>query len=205
MGRIKENKGTHIHKMTHGHLPSWGSLLGLCLICSMHFSCSRLIIQCSDSEATCRKQIKYALAHKKDNIFMQVFILLFCRTADDMTINGRWRCWGGKWHAANSDQGWFQTNSHWKELNLDMQCLRYRVSYRAPLYLPSSMCQGFLRTNQHPSILIYSHFPAAADKTARNHSVASDRYRTGPFHELLVATKTELKEDSPSGWKFNQK
>lgn len=57
--------------------------------------------------------------------------------------------------------------------------------------------------NQSESFYFFSHFPAAADKRARNHSAASNRYRTGPFHEVWVVTKTELKEDSASGWKYD--
>lgn len=43
---------------THPHLPSRLSVGLCCMILSMHFSCSRLIMQCSDSETTWKRGIE---------------------------------------------------------------------------------------------------------------------------------------------------
>lgn len=49
----------HHLSFTRRHLPNSRSSPGLCsMMCSMHFSCSRLMTQCSDSEATWRKETR---------------------------------------------------------------------------------------------------------------------------------------------------
>lgn len=62
----KQNKTQTLFSDTliHPHLPSRSSVGLCCMILSMHFSCSRLIMQCSDSEATWERGIEVH-CHKK--------------------------------------------------------------------------------------------------------------------------------------------